>query len=233
MAAFHVLALVVVALWLVVIMLPFRSFRVLRAGGLIALGVYALAAVALGTVRAADLGLAVPASWLWTAVYAAGWTALMLAYSPVADWIATRIVAKPPKLDAFKPLQESWLKLVIGIAIAWLLGGFIEELVFRGLVLRAIEDLTGATPAVASAGGIVVAAIGAGIAHKYQGPRAMIIITQLSVLFGVLFVITGHNLYAAILCHGFYDTVAFIRFAMGKSRYSKTDTAPPATPAAP
>jgi membrane protease YdiL (CAAX protease family) len=221
MMAFHILALALTMLWLIVVGLPFRSLRVLRAGGLIALGVYALIAFALRIVPATDLGLEQPASWLWTVMYAAGWTALMLAYSPVADWIATRFVAKPPTLDAFKPLQESWLKLVIGIAIAWLLGGFVEELVFRGMVLRAIEDLAGGTPTVASAAGIVVAAIGAGIAHKYQGLRAMIIITQLSVLFGVLFVATGHNLYAVILCHGFYDTVAFIRFAMGRSRYSK------------
>jgi hypothetical protein len=29
------------------------------------------------------------------------------------------------------------------------------------------------------------------------------------------------NLWAAILCHGFYDTIAFVRFASGKSRYAK------------
>ena len=49
----------------------------------------------------------------------------------------------------------------------------------------------------------------------------MVIIVQLSVLFGVLFVASGYDLWAAILCHGLYDTIAFVRFASGKSRYAK------------
>jgi membrane protease YdiL (CAAX protease family) len=48
-----------------------------------------------------------------------------------------------------------------------------------------------------------------------------VIVTQLSVLFGVLFVASGHNLWTAILCHGSYDTIAFIGLASGKSRYAK------------
>jgi len=40
----------------------------------------------------------------------------------------------------------------------------------------------------------------------------------------LLFVISGHNLWTVILCHGLYDTIAFIRFATGKSRYSKLDS---------
>lgn len=48
----------------------------------------------------------------------------------------------------------------------------------------------------------------------------MVIVTQLSVLFGLLFVASGLNLWAAILCHGCYDTVAFVRFASGKSRHT-------------
>ncbi len=59
--------------------------------------------------------------------------------------------------------------------------------------------------------------------HLYQGLRAVIIVTQLSVLFGVLFVGSGYNLWAVILCHGLYDTIAFVRFANKKSNYSRLD----------
>jgi hypothetical protein len=45
--------------------------------------------------------------------------------------------------------------------------------------------------------------------------------SQLSVLFGLLFVVSGDNLWAVILCRGLYDTVAFVRFANKSSKYSR------------
>jgi membrane protease YdiL (CAAX protease family) len=59
--------------------------------------------------------------------------------------------------------------------------------------------------------------------HSYQGPRAMLLITQLSLLLGVLFVVSGYNLWAVMLCHGLYDSIAFIKFATKKSKYSQID----------
>jgi uncharacterized protein len=176
-----------------------------------------------GSAMLSEVGLTLPSSWFFTIAWAAAWTALMLAYSPFADWTATKLFVAPPTLGAFRAIQESRVKLLIGIVVAWLLGGFLEELVFRGVVLRAVElGLAPLAPHwIATSAAVVVAAIGAAIVHWYQGPRAMVIIMQLSVLFGVLFVVSGHNLWAAILCHGSYDTIAFFRFASGKSRYAK------------
>ena len=64
----------------------------------------------------------------------------MLAYSPTADWLASRVFAAPPNLRAFRIIQKSFWALLGGIAVAWALGGFLEELVFRGLVLRFVES---------------------------------------------------------------------------------------------
>jgi len=159
------------------------------------------------------------------AAFALGWLAIMLVYSPAADWIATRLVAAPPRLKAFRALKESLAKLILGIVAAWILGGFLEEFLLRGMVLQAVAfgAVRFMPPIAAEALGILVAAALAYGMHLYQGPRAALIVTQLSVLFGLLFVISGHNLWAVILCHGLYDTIAFIRFATGASRYSKFD----------
>jgi membrane protease YdiL (CAAX protease family) len=172
------------------------------------------------------LGLAQPASWIATFVFAVAWLALMLVYSPLADWLATRWVAAPPTLGAFKALQESRIKLIAGIIVAWLLGGFVEEVLLRGIILRRVAALMSGLLTVPFSAGVAICAAGA-VAfalHLYQGKRAAIIIAQLSLLFGLLFVISGYNLWAVILCHGFYDTIAFIRFASGKSRYARFAT---------
>jgi membrane protease YdiL (CAAX protease family) len=161
-------------------------------------------------------------SWELTAA-AIIWALLMLALTPVADSIASRWIAKPPTLEVFRGLQQSRVKLIVGILIAWVLGAFLEELVFRGIVQQWLEQNLAAIlprPA-ATAVAVLVAAIGAGVLHLYQGLRAAVIITQLSVLFGVLFVLSGGNLWSVFLCHGVYDTVAFIRFANKRSRYSQ------------
>jgi membrane protease YdiL (CAAX protease family) len=146
----------------------------------------------------------------------------MLAASPLADRAASRVFRKPPTLGAFRALQQSPAKLFAGIVVAWALGGVLEELVFRGVVLNGVEQLLAGRladplPAVVA---VVVAAGGAGIIHLYQGARAALIVTQLSVLFGALFVLSGHSLWAVIVCHGLYDTIAFVRFALKKSKYS-------------
>ena len=157
-----------------------------------------------------------------TVGFAIAWLALMLAFSPLADRVATRWVHKPPTLGAFRGLQQSRGKLIAGIVLAWVLGGFLEELVFRGIILQSIETLASVWLAgpVATAIAVCTAALGAGLVHSYQGLRAMVIVTQLSVLFGLLFVVSGYNLWAVIFCHGLYDTIAFIRFAQKKSKYS-------------
>jgi CAAX protease family protein len=150
------------------------------------------------------------------------WTALMLAYSPVADALARRVFPGRPNLAAFQGLKQSWLKLATGIVVAWVLGGFLEELALRGIVLQWVDRwLAHLLPGpVATTLAVLAAALVAAIIHLYQGRRAALVIAQLSVLFGVLFVVSGRNLWAVIICHGLYDTVAFIRYATGRSRYS-------------
>jgi hypothetical protein len=131
----------------------------------------------------ASLGLSTSVSWLSTIGFAVAWLALILAYSPLADRLATRWVDKPPTLDAFRALQQSGSKLLIGIVVAWVLGGFLEELIFRGIILQSIEALASAwlVAPMATGAAVCTAAVGAGLSHLYQGLRAVIIVTQLSV----------------------------------------------------
>lgn len=225
MTTHQAIALALTALWLLLVAVHFRRSTPVLVGGLLLISIYAGSVMVSGHSRTAEFGATPPHSWPTAIALAIGWTALMLAYSPVADWIASRFVAAPPTLQAFRAIQQSTLKLIGGILIAWVLGGILEEFVFRGVVVTAVDAALAPTlsqPS-ATAVAVILAALGAGVVHWYQGPRAMIIITQLSVLFGVLYVISGYNLFTVMLCHGFYDTIAFIRFAMRKSKYSNLD----------
>lgn len=220
MSAFQLWGLAGAALWLAVTGLWFRRSTPVLVGGLVAIGAYAGLGLVLGWTTLPALGLG-PAPLAGTILAALLWLLVMLGASPIADRFASALFSKPPTLGAFKTLQQSKVGLVAGIALAWLLGGVLEELALRGLILRAVE--TGLAPLglTASLAGIWLSALAAWVLHLYQGPRAALIIAILSQLFGGLFIISGHNLWAVMLCHGLYDTVAFIRFAMGKSKYSR------------
>jgi|WetSurMetagenome_2_1015567.scaffolds.fasta_scaffold10528_5 uncharacterized protein len=230
MTDFQLTALILAAAWLFLVVGFFRRSGPVLVGGLAVLGIFTLVEFITGRITAADLGLSMPASWSVTLGFALAGLIVALAYSPLADQLAARLVKQPPTLQAFGTLQHSVFKLVVGIIIAWILGGFLEELVARGIVLGSVQAVLAPRIRIffAALVAVVVAALAAGLMHIYQGPRAVIIIAQLSAIFGVLFVVSGHNLWAAILCHGLYDTIAFIRFALKKSKYSHPEPAGPA-----
>ena len=228
---FQLVALALTGAWLALVAIKFRRSTAVLVGGLLVLGGYTGVAIMLGTITPDVVGLELPQSWPRTIGLTVVWLASMLAYSPIADKLATRWFKRPPTLQSFRAIQESVAKLIAGIAVAWVLGGILEELVFRGIVLKSLVSLLSGSLGSSAATTIAVCATasGAGLIHYYQGPRAMMIITQLSILFGVLFVISGYDLWAVIICHGLYDTIAFIRFARGTSRYSNLDNHSSAT----
>ncbi len=222
MTTFQLIALVLAVIWLALVAAFRRRSNAVLVGGLLALGLYTLAALFLGRVTLGELGLGPPRSWLLTPGLALAGLVVTLAYSPLADRLAGRWFPEPPTLGSFRALRQSRANLVAGIIIAWVLGGLLEELIARGIVLQAVESWLSRWLNAPLAAGVAIclAALGAGLMHSYQGPRAMVIITQLSILFGILFVASGHNLWAVVLCHGLYDTIAFVRFATGKSGYA-------------
>lgn len=222
MSAFQAIALLLTAAWFLLIVIRFRRSAAVILGGMLAIGGFTLAAVLLRRTSLQELGLSLDRPWPATAGFGLGGLAVLLAYSPLADRLAEGLAHEPPDLNAFRAIQRSKSALVAGIAAAWIFGGFLEELIVRGIVLNSLAGwLSAGLPASwAAASAVLVAAVGAGLAHSYQGKRAMLITGQLSILLGALFVLSGFNLWAAILCHGLYDTIAFIRFARKQSRYS-------------
>lgn len=208
-----------------VVILRFRRSSFVLVGGLSIIGIYTFISFLYGKVAPEQLGLEIPNSWFSTVGIAITGLLVMLAYSPIADRLANRFFEEPPTLDAFEAIQKSKINLIAGILAAWILGGFLEELIVRGIVLISVEAMLAVwmTKPLITIIAVIVAAVGAGLVHAYQGPLAMVIITQLSILFGILFVVSGYNLWTVIICHGLYDTNAFIRFANKKSKYSNLD----------
>jgi hypothetical protein len=108
-------ALLLTVIWLVIVIVRFRRSIIVLVGGLLVLGLHTLVAVAYGTAPLDELGLGVAHLWLPTIGFALSWLVLMLAYSPLADWLATRFIETPPNLESFRVIQQSAGKLVAGM----------------------------------------------------------------------------------------------------------------------
>ena len=92
-----------------------------------------------------------------------------------------------------------WLLLCMLVGVA-------EELVFRGYLQRQFSAWTRG----AAVGGVVFSAMMFGVAHGYEGVRAMFLLTVFGALFSLL-ALFRRNLRAEIFAHSWHDAFAGLR----------------------
>jgi membrane protease YdiL (CAAX protease family) len=117
-----------------------------------------------------------------------------------------------PDLSRFESLNGNMMALMSWLAIVWTIAAFGEEMLFRGLLLNSLFDLfrTHARRGWAWVLALLLTAAVFGAAHAYQGVAGVLLSGFIGLGFGVVYVTTRRNLWAAILTHGLYDTVGFV-----------------------
>jgi uncharacterized protein YqgC (DUF456 family) len=109
---FQLLSLLLIGVWLLMVLVRFHHSNQFLIGGMLAIAIFTLVAYLTSEVSLQELGLSSPGSWPFTTGIALGWLLLMLAYSPLADWLASRWIKEPPTLQAFQVIQHSRGKLL-------------------------------------------------------------------------------------------------------------------------
>jgi len=96
--------------------------------------------------------------------------------------------------------------VLIAFVVGWLIGGFIEEIVFRGYLLTRLRSIFGKASLVDF---LIITSTSAvfGFSHLYQGWTGVISTGMIAFIFGYIFVINRMNLWYPILNHGFVNTV--------------------------
>lgn len=101
-----------------------------------------------------------------------------------------------------------WLLLV------WTFAAFGEEIVYRGyLTLRGAEASGGSSAAFWWATLLVSFLFGLG--HFYKGPTGILDSTVAGLILGAACLVSGRNLWTAVLGHGFIDTYAVVALFFG------------------
>jgi uncharacterized protein len=170
--------------------------------------VLCLVSTRLWTGRWQVVGLGRPQSWtraLVIAVAAAGLRILLGEY--VVEPITNRFWPPPAAPAMAAAIPGNAQHAILALLFVWTFAAFGEELSYRGYLLSRAAMCGG--PSVASEWiAVVLSAILFGFGHFYKGPAGIIDSGVAGLILGAVYLMTGRNLWAAILAHGLIDTVA-------------------------
>lgn len=153
-----------------------------------------------------SLGLRKPASWPRAIAVA---VALYAADYAVSTWVVPEVAAivHPVQRPSFLGyVRGNVTGLVTWVAIGWIVGGFLEECLFRGFLLNRVEKALGGG-ALAVGVAIVAQSILFGSLHLYAGTFAFLYASLFALTHGIFYVLAGRNLWPLILVHGTWDMI--------------------------
>ncbi|MCH8172744.1 MAG: CPBP family intramembrane metalloprotease [Proteobacteria bacterium] len=124
------------------------------------------------------------------------------------------VIGSPPDLSSFEPLIGNLGGLLGIIVFGWAMGGFAEEILFRGYLMRNLADLFGGKDA-AWWGAALLSSLLFSLPHLYQGVGGAIQTGLLALVSAAFFIKGGRSLVPLILAHGILNTVSFTSIYMG------------------
>lgn len=154
----------------------------------------------------ADIGLKQPRSWPRTILIGIVIAAVVFS----AIYLSER-AGFHRDLSRFAELHGN-LQLTLITAFYVLIGaGFYEEFMFRGFLMQAFAMFFGGSRAAWVVALVVQAAL-FGAAHAYQNPLGMLITGTLGALLGAVVLLSGKNLWIAVIAHGLFDASRTVLF---------------------
>lgn len=161
------------------------------------------------------MGLKRPASWVRIVLIALAAAALRLVLGdlviePLAAYFWPPIVAPAGAEAITGNIKTAGLTLLL----VWTWAAFGEEIGYRGYLLTRAAEIGGRTTA-AYWIGIVIVAVLFGYGHYYKGPAGIVDSGVAGLILGAAYMLSGRNLWASILAHGFIDTIAVVVLFFG------------------
>ena len=115
-----------------------------------------------------------------------------------------------PKYTEYNFIKNNISNLIITVIAAWLVGGFYEEIVFRGFINSTFEKYLGSFWVCAFATSFLF-----GIYHWQQGIFGVVAATLGGLYWSLVYKYFGRNLWYPILSHAFFDTITLILIYFG------------------
>jgi membrane protease YdiL (CAAX protease family) len=155
-------------------------------------------------------GLRRPTSWGRTLRIALAAAALRIVLGDFLIDPLTSLFWPPAAAPAAAAAITGNLKMaLLGLLFVWTFAAFGEEVAYRGYLLTRCADI-GDGSTVAYWIGMVVVSILFGYGHYYKGLSGIVDSGVAGLILGAAYLLSGRNLWASVLAHGFIDTYAVI-----------------------
>jgi uncharacterized protein len=165
----------------------------------------------------AALGFKRPRSWARIALIALAAAALRLALGSFVIEPLTSHFWPPIKAPVeVNEIRGHFAAALMYLPIVWVFAGFGEEIGYRGYLLNKLAETLGRTRT-ADVIALLVSAVLFGFGHYYKGPAGILDSGVAGAILGTVYLLSGRNLWACILTHGFIDTVAVFSAYLGWS----------------
>lgn len=113
-------------------------------------------------------------------------------------------------LSAFKQIKGNINSLILFLTFGWVIGGFFEEIIFRGFFITKIEKMFSRKISLFVA--IIFPSVFFGYLHSYQGITGQILTGFVGLFLALIFVFNKKNIWVNILTHGFINTFTMVVF---------------------
>lgn len=133
----------------------------------------------------------------------------------VLEPLIIRLTGKSIDLSQFAQIKGNVFVLFVFLVLIWTLAAFGEELVHRGYLMNRVAELAGGSSRAWELSLILVSVL-FGVVHLYQGISGVLDTIAAGLVYGALYLGSGRNLWAPIIAHGVYDTVAVLLIFWGK-----------------
>ena len=117
-------------------------------------------------------------------------------------------------VSQYASIQGNVPILIVWILIGWVLGAFVEEMIYRGYLLNRFTDLFGQNGAGWTIGLLASSAFFA-LGHAYLGISGVVQTFIEACFWAVLYLGGRRNLWLPVIGHGVTNTIAFILMYLG------------------
>jgi len=110
--------------------------------------------------------------------------------------------------------KDSIFMYFLWVIIGFVLGGFLEEILFRGFLLTRVSKLFSKIKT-GNFVGLISTSLIFGLCHLYQGWSGVLSTGFVGLLLGIIFLLSRKNLWYSILTHGFINLVSITILYLG------------------